>query len=663
MNYYMGIIKDPDKIDNEETSNIRCKKNSFMNIIHYNKSEYDPLFHGVLFDAIERVNKIVFHADLFIKSYFLYLIENDQEFPDKNPIYPKIDVQFVRNITNTITYKNDTRGRKGLANESIKSIEYYYNNHYKPMLLDEDIINRDNLKALLNYEEKDIIKNIKNNISMHFMSHLRFFIKIKYGFDKELEKIDGSKNSMNKKRSLRADVHNTINNIVNDIINVWDDIYKSDTEYHEDIHQYKLRFIPFKKSFDENYVPYDVKSNPLDYVIQMININIEMEKINKQIIEENKNETKKKPLYKLFNALPLRTSIVPKYITLDTVSLIDLFITKDSKKYRDHPSVFKEIIWSRFFKINTSSFLQKGYKFNYMIKTDGIACSILLEGNNGTPRENLNLKYINEIPIPELIELMDQFIYIDPGKNDLINAMKVTDDGDTIYFKYTQRERNHHTKKLKYQKIRERKANETFIENFSVKEIEEKMKDYNCRTCIAHQFQLYASKKIELNRLLFDYYKQLIFRKLNWNAYINTCRNEDIMLNKFGAKMGSPKDATIILGDWSRQSIKGKESTIIKKLRRILIKRGYKVFLIDEHKTSKICSNCHNYVENLKVPERSKPLWKLVRCNSCGTIHNRDHNAPKNMKFITENIIIHKGKHLNVFSRNPPKSGIKSKWP
>ena len=107
---------------------------------------------------------------------------------------------------------------------------------------------------------------------------------------------------------------------------------------------------------------------------------------------------------------------------------------------------------------------------------------------------------------------------------------------------------------------------------------------------------------------------------------------------------------------WSKQSIKGKESTIIKKLRRILIKRGYKVFLIDEHKTSKICSNCHNYVENLKVPERSKPLWKLVRCNSCGTIHNRDHNAPKNMKFITEEIVIRNKVHLNVFSKNPPES-------
>ena len=66
----MGKIKkDPDK-DYENDSNIICKKNSLMNIIHYMKIEYDPLFHGVLFDAIERVNKIVFHTYLFIKKFY-----------------------------------------------------------------------------------------------------------------------------------------------------------------------------------------------------------------------------------------------------------------------------------------------------------------------------------------------------------------------------------------------------------------------------------------------------------------------------------------------------------------------------------------------------------------------------------------------------------------
>ena len=112
--------KEPDKLDNyneienEDDNRIICKKNTFMNIIHYKKINYNPNFHGVLYDAVERVNKIVFHTYLFIKMYLLFLLENDNKYPEKNPIYPKIDVQFIRNVMNTITYKNEKRGKKDL---------------------------------------------------------------------------------------------------------------------------------------------------------------------------------------------------------------------------------------------------------------------------------------------------------------------------------------------------------------------------------------------------------------------------------------------------------------------------------------------------------------------------------------------------------------------
>ena len=155
-----------------------------------------------------------------------------------------------------------------------------------------------------------------------------------------------------------------------------------------------------------------------------------------------------------------------------------------------------------------------------------------------------------------------------------------------------------------------------------------------------------------VNRELFDHYNKIIFRKLNWNTYINIRRNEDLMLNKFEKVMGSPREVIIILGDWSNQDIRGKESTIVIKIRKIFRKRGYIVYLIDEHKTSKLCSHCLKPTENLKVQNDSKILWKLVRCNSCEAIHNRDHNAVKNMMFITREIVIKGKEHLNVFKRN-----------
>jgi hypothetical protein len=168
----MKYKKDPDKQKEEFDIidvDIICKKNTFLNIIHYKKFDYVPEFHGVLYDAVERVNKIVFHTYLFMKLYLLFLIKYDDKYPDKNPIYPIINVQFIRDIMNTITYKKENRGRKSSINDSTKSIKNFYNNYYRSMISEEDIICRDNLKAILNYEEKDICKNIKTNISEHFM--------------------------------------------------------------------------------------------------------------------------------------------------------------------------------------------------------------------------------------------------------------------------------------------------------------------------------------------------------------------------------------------------------------------------------------------------------------------------------------------------------------
>ena len=41
---------------------------------------------------------------------------------------------------------------------------------------------------------------------------------------------------------------------------------------------------------------------------------------------------------------------------------------------------------------------------------------------------------------------------------------------------------------------------------------------------------------------------------------------------------------------------------------------------------------------------KSGPKWKVLRCNSCKAIHNRDHNATKNMIKIVESIYEGKGR-------------------
>ena len=157
--------------------------------------------------------------------------------------------------------------------------------------------------------------------------------------------------------------------------------------------------------------------------------------------------------------------------------------------------------------------------------------------------------------------------------------------------------------------------------------------------------------------MLYDHYKQFIYRKLKWNTFINKRRSEDKMMNKFKKKMGQPEDVLLILGDYSDNGFKGKEPSMTKGIRKIFKRHGYYPYLLDEYNTSKKSSCCmggemENFlprpsIEILEeengtchiIENKDLLIWKLVRCTICKSIHNRDHNATKNMMIITKSIL------------------------
>jgi len=104
---------------------------------------------------------------------------------------------------------------------------------------------------------------------------------------------------------------------------------------------------------------------------------------------------------------------------------------------------------------------------------------------------------------------------IDPGKNDLINTMK-KENGKYIHFRYTQGQRNCDTKKRKYNKIRE------LLSQGEIKNIESELINFNSKSSSFQEFKNYVKVKISINRQLYQYYSNPLYRKLNWNTYINT---------------------------------------------------------------------------------------------------------------------------------------------
>ena len=376
--------------------------------------------------------------------------------------------------------------------------------------------------------------------------------------------------------------------------------------------------------------------------------------------------------------MPLRKSLIPSYITLDTSCLIDLLCSCNIDML-NNVTLYKDVIWEKFFKINNNVFHKKKYIFDYMIKTDGVAVSILfikVDANNipikptikkiieiENLREKINDCYIeNQENVKEILENKN-YVVIDPNKEDLIYCM----DKNENFFKYTQSQRKFESKSKRYSTFLENKKKTTNIiyneDIYNIKEMEANLSKYNSKTSNYNKFKEYILMKDFYNEILHENYKKNIYRKIKMNVYINKNRSESNMINNFKNKFGDPENTIVILGDYDDKGnhLKYKEATIIKHQRYLFRRAKYKLYMINEYHTSKLCNHCESEViKNYYIrPKENKTVWGLVCCknkkcvqaiqtnkNEDGSfkydkrIMNRDTNAVLNMKKIVENLIL-----------------------
>ena len=666
MYYYMNSQKAKVKIKNEKLDLMIVNKTPLKNIV-----KSDDL-NNKINEVVYRVNKIVIHTCQFLNLYLIYLFDNNIEFPD-------IDEKFIKTIFNIITIKVDGRGKKPSEDteKQIKILEDFYVKHYKQCIIDSDIINIDKLSYILAYEAIDIVKNIKNNITEHFKDYVNKFVNQSFDVKSVNQDI----------RNMNFDKESTkkyINQLYADLRLVKKDLLKSTDNFESDeifsdwLKLHKSNIIR-KNKFDKNSIDYDLCSNPSDYLKSLFYMNKELEKINDKRIKKNEEQ------FKLFQVIPQRTNIKPNYITLDTCSLINLTITENFKKYLDKVEDCQEELWDNNFRTNKKEFKRNNYEFNYMIKTDGVGCSVLLvKLKNGKPTyitskmqkdvktklESLD-KYIEDVEITKEIK-NKRIVCLDPNLSDIYyavsknikekvivdenNKLKVIEDEEIITFRYTQNQRRLETRNKKYNNLQDSINKETKINKRTVKEIESELSNYNSKTTNYSNFIEYCKKKNEVNRLLFAHYSQKLFRKLKFNRYTNTQKSESKMIKNFSNKFGKPDECTIILGDYDKgeHNMKGKEPIINKRIRKIFRNNGYEVYMINEFRTSKLCNKCESNCDTFHKRESEKPkdldkktgkkkiieVWGLTLCsnNKCSQIHNRDKNSALNMYKIVESI-------------------------
>jgi transposase len=586
-------------------------------------------------DAVIKCNKIVINTLMFMKLYLL-------DYFEKNNKLPIIDKVFV-NSCMKILCNESTSGRppKKEIKELKDKLTTFYNYDYKPLIKDTNL-DYTHLNTVLDYLTIGIITMYENNIKLHYVEYIERYVNIVWKKKETITKIKEENKDEEKQKDLVNEFCRQLRKIKIDILEPVNK-YKSDEKYHNWIKEIKKTITPNKEKYQKDSLYYDLQCNPQDYLPCMIRMMKEVEKDKVMI----------------YNVFPMRNDIVMKSIKLDTTTLVHLLFTQKQGNKTDYLlegnlKKFENKIWEFFFRTDRQCFKKPKYTFHHMIETDGVSCSILMLRNDLVGKR-LPLTKIGSNAEQYIDELTDytniknkKIICIDPGTSDILYCVD-NDTKDANEFRYTQDSRRKECKIKKYAKIILEFKKEK-IDGKTVIEYETELSKLNRKTLIIKDFKEYIKKKSEINNKLYKFYEKYIFRKLKLNGYMNRKKNEQKLIHNFKKIFGKPEETIVIFGDWEqKQHMKYKEPIKGKGMRMLFRQNNYKTYLVDEFRTSCMCSICKTEIgrcEKFQIRKNPKPyksgnilVHGAIRCKNCEAVWNRDVNGATNIYRIAKNAI------------------------
>jgi transposase len=586
-------------------------------------------------DAVIRCNKIVINTLMFMKLYLLDHFE-------KNNKLPEIDKVFVNSCMKILCNESASgRPPKKEIKELKDKLTAFYNSDYKPFIKDTDL-DYTHLNTVLDYLTIGIITMYENNIKLDYVEYIERFVNIVWKKKETITKIKEENKEEVKQKELVNEFCRQLRKIKNDILEITTE-YKSDIKYHNWIKEIKKTITPNKKKYMKDSLYYDLQCNPQDYLPCMIRMMKEVEKDKVMI----------------YNVFPMRNDIIPHSIKLDTTTLVHLLFTQKQGNKTDYLlegnlKKYEDKIWEFFFRTERQCFKKPKYTFHHMIETDGVSCSILMLRNDliGKRISNIKVGSNTEQYIDELTDYTNiknkKIVAIDPNKSDILYCVD-DDNKDANEFRYTQDSRRKECKIKKYAKIILEFKKEK-IDGKTVIEYETELSKLNRKTLIIKDFKEYIKKKSEINNKLYKFYEKYIFRKLKLNGYINKKKHEQKMINNFKKIFGKPDEIVINIGDWEqKKQMKYKEATKGVGMRKLFRQNNYKVYLVDEFRTSCMCSICKEETgrcEKFQIRKNPKPyksgnilVHGALRCKNCEAVWNRDVNSATNIYRIAKNAI------------------------
>ena len=597
-------------------------------------------------NAVIKCNKIVIQTLMFMKLFLL-------DHYEKYNTLPIINDEFINSCMKILCNEKATgRPPKQEIKELKDTLTSFYKTDFQPIIQNENL-DYTHMNTILDYLTIDILTMYENNIKFHYVEYVERYVNVVWKKKFIVSKIRKLNITQKEKEQRVNNLCNQLRKIKNDLLNIEKTNYKSHSMYHAWINQQKQFITPNKTTYKKNNIVYDLMCNPMNYFPCMI-------KMMKQVEKEQQT---------ISNVFPMRNEVIPKHIRLDTTTLVHLLMTKKQGNKSDFLTKGnlkrkEDKIWEFFFRTERKMFHKKYYEFHHMIETDGVSCSLLLLRKDliGKKLPMMKKELLTETYIDELTDYTQlqnkKIVAIDPGKCDLIYCVD-DDNKEANKFRYSQDQRRKETKKKKYSKIQLELKKEK-INGKTIIEWETELSKLNRKSLNITKFKEYIQKKSEINNTLYKFYETYIFRKLRLQSYRNTKKSEQKMINQFKKIFGNENDVVVCFGDYEqKQHMKFKEATKGKGMRTLFRKAGFQTYLVDEFRTSCMCSKCEiGICKKTMVRENPKPyrngniiVHGLICCkNGCG-YWNRDVNGATNIYKIAYDAINNK-ERPNYLSRS-----------
>ena len=614
---------------------------------------------GTLNAHITELNDLVIHTYQFIRLYLLHCFENQIPFPD-------IDESWVRYCL-TILGEKTGFGMHARNTSVLSLLTSFYEKEYQPLFNHQkhDIRNK---SQLITHIATQIYTSIVVNVQEHFVKHFKRFVRkttkdlitdktVLYSLTKQLLDLEWEE--------------------IDPLFSSWKETYLHHILPTEDIN---------------TSIPYDVKVRPLFYLKFMMQMCY--------FLEERGS--------KLFQCIPQRTEIIPKYVLFDTTGIFDLLCpTHDNRglpirktEWIKHIVEHQDAIWRLFLNLDHPVFKQKGYTFNYQIRTDSFGCSLMfikkgtIKMKNGRmkkpKKEDIEAAKANS-PYKKLEALSEEDIQrlstkkvvgLDPGK--FVLTYMMDEAGNKL--RYTAAQRRHETKSNRQRDIM---AHEKKLDGVQL--IEATLSEKNSKTMNYDLFKQYIVAKEIVNRETSVFYQQIIWRKFKFRTVSLSQQSLDRFINKIKTVFG--EDIVIAYGDWSQPvQLKNQPPTMNKGIRKIIAK-NMDVVSVHEYNTSKKCCDCHSdleYYQREIVPEpiiestaleitdtlltlkegeekakkkkkEKKEVWRLQICRECVSsenkiiiFKNRDANSALNILYLAK-FWFNDRERPKAFTHNPKK--------